>query len=320
MMPASRRAWVLERHPEGTDFAGALSLHTLPLAPPAPGEVILRNHWLSMDAGTRLWMTAREDGYSPPAPLGQPMTGLTLATVIMSACIRRTSPNTVRLRPVGDHSVVMPDVGYIGEVDMAIADRETSVLRRDRLTAYHGITAVAECGRADRRGLGCGRCTGVLAADRAAPGARHRIVGSADKEWLRSEFGIAGTVSHRDPDVAAPAQSARRASYSTTSAAPCWMRCCPAWRCTAASRSAGVAGYDRDTPAGSSERQVLMTPAHRGSSRRSSAAPRINAVLAGWAAEAACASFEVVDGRVHARRLFATVHRQEPQQVLVRLD
>ena len=41
----------------------------------------VRAQWLSMDAGTRMWMTPRTDGYQPPLPLGMPMIGLVLGRV-----------------------------------------------------------------------------------------------------------------------------------------------------------------------------------------------------------------------------------------------
>ena len=64
------RFWRIARRPEGTDFASALELVEAPFAPLGEGEIRIRNSHLSMDAGTRLWLTNREDGYQPPLPLG----------------------------------------------------------------------------------------------------------------------------------------------------------------------------------------------------------------------------------------------------------
>ena len=65
------RYWRLDRHPDGNDFAAAFSLVEGPLRSPADGEVLVRNQYLSLDAGTRLWMTSQTDGYQPPLPLGE---------------------------------------------------------------------------------------------------------------------------------------------------------------------------------------------------------------------------------------------------------
>ena len=53
------RFWRIARRPEGIDFAAALELEEAPLAPLADGEIRIRNSHLSMDAGTRMWLTDR---------------------------------------------------------------------------------------------------------------------------------------------------------------------------------------------------------------------------------------------------------------------
>ena len=78
------RFWKLNKYPEGNDFASALSLETAPVGTPEDGEVLIKNEYLSLDAGTRMWMTPRTDSYQPPLPLGSPMMGLGLGRVIAS--------------------------------------------------------------------------------------------------------------------------------------------------------------------------------------------------------------------------------------------
>ena len=75
--------WQLDRHPVGHAFVDALSLRTETLAPLRPGEVRIRADWLSMDSGTRMWMSPRTDGYQPPLPLGSKMVGLALGRVVV---------------------------------------------------------------------------------------------------------------------------------------------------------------------------------------------------------------------------------------------
>ena len=48
------RYWRLDDHPRGNDFAAAFSLQHEALPAPGPGQVLIRNRWLSMDAGTRM--------------------------------------------------------------------------------------------------------------------------------------------------------------------------------------------------------------------------------------------------------------------------
>ena len=80
-----RQFWRLDARPQGHDYAAALSLLEEPVVPPAAGQVLVAAHYLSMDPGVRVWMTAREDGYSPPIPLGTPMQGQFLGRVLQSA-------------------------------------------------------------------------------------------------------------------------------------------------------------------------------------------------------------------------------------------
>jgi hypothetical protein len=63
------RYWVLAKRPSGNDYASALELVEEEIAPLVDGDVLIRNAYFSLDAGTRMWMTAREDSYSPPTPL-----------------------------------------------------------------------------------------------------------------------------------------------------------------------------------------------------------------------------------------------------------
>lgn len=78
------RYWRLNKRPEGEDVASALSLETETITDIAEGEVLVKNAYLSMDAGTRMWMTEREDGYQPPLELGTKMVGLGLGHVVQS--------------------------------------------------------------------------------------------------------------------------------------------------------------------------------------------------------------------------------------------
>ena len=80
----TNRTWRIARRPEGNDFASALELVEAPLGPLEGGQIRIRNLHLSMDAGTRMWLSDREDGYQPPLPVGGPMTGLVLGEVIGS--------------------------------------------------------------------------------------------------------------------------------------------------------------------------------------------------------------------------------------------
>ncbi|QYU69104.1 hypothetical protein J4558_02870 [Leptolyngbya sp. 15MV] len=96
------RFWRLDARPEGDRFEQALRLVEAPLADPTDGQVVIRNQLLSMDAGTRMWMTDRTDGYQPPLDLGVPMMGLVVGRVVASRHADFPARERERTRQVAD--------------------------------------------------------------------------------------------------------------------------------------------------------------------------------------------------------------------------
>jgi len=140
------RFWRLLRHPDADDFASALAMESGPMPKPADGEVLVRNEYLSLDAGTRMWMTGRTDGYQPPIPLGSPMPGLVLGRVIESRHAGFKSGDLVRaFGHWADYSCIVPSLAGMCVLDETVADprQHLGVLGMNGLTAYVGITEVA---------------------------------------------------------------------------------------------------------------------------------------------------------------------------------
>lgn len=204
------RYWRIERRPEGTDFASALALVDEPLPELGEGEIRIRNAMLSMDAGTRLWLTSREDGYQPPLPVGAPMTGLVLGEVIASRAPGFAEGDLVRAFGVwGDISQV--DAAMSGAVllDPSVADRRAwfGPLGMNGWTALWGIeeTGAAKPGERVLVSAAAG-ATGVLAVQIAkllgceAWG----IAGGAEKcRYLTGDLGIAGAIDYKAGGVGA---------------------------------------------------------------------------------------------------------------------
>jgi NADPH-dependent curcumin reductase CurA len=137
------RYWRLDRHPEGNDFAAAFTLVEAPREPLSAGEVLVRNQLLSLDAGTRLWLTPRTDGYQPPLPLGAPVTGVVLGEIVDSLHDGFKRGDLVRgFGQWGDHSRVRPELSGLVALDRTVADprQHLGVLGMNAWTAYVGIT------------------------------------------------------------------------------------------------------------------------------------------------------------------------------------
>ena len=89
-MSLHNRFWRLDARPQGEAFEDALHLAETPLAVPGDGQIVVRNELLSMDAGTRMWMSDRTDGYQPPLALGSTMVGLVVGRVVQSRQDRKS--------------------------------------------------------------------------------------------------------------------------------------------------------------------------------------------------------------------------------------
>jgi NADPH-dependent curcumin reductase CurA len=80
----SHRRYLLVRRPNGTPVAQDFALVTEPIPVPAPGEVIVRNHYASLDPAQRGWMDD-VPSYAPPIPLGSAIRASTVGIVHASA-------------------------------------------------------------------------------------------------------------------------------------------------------------------------------------------------------------------------------------------
>ncbi|MBU6207179.1 MAG: NADP-dependent oxidoreductase [Alphaproteobacteria bacterium] len=204
------RYWRLNARPEGHDYAGALSLETRALGAPKPGEVIVKAEYLSMDPGVRVWMTAREDSYSPPIPLGAPMQGQFIGTVVESAADGFAAGDTVRgFGQWADHSLVDATMSGLSKLDPDVRDV------RDHFGALglNGWTAL--CGLRDVLNLQGGETVLVSAAAGATGSVACQIarnmgctvIGIAGSDakcaYLTGTLGIARAINYKREDVAA---------------------------------------------------------------------------------------------------------------------
>ena len=204
------RYWRIARRPEGIDFASALELVDAPLTPLGEGEIRIHNTHLSMDAGTRLWLTAREDGYQPPLPVGAPMSGLVLGEVIESRAAGFAVGDLVRaFGQWSDVSTVDAVMSGALVLDPTVTDRRAwfGPLGMNGWTALWGVeqTGAAQPGERVLVSAAAG-ATGILAVQIAkllgceAWG----IAGGAAKcAYLTDELGIAGAVDYKAADVGA---------------------------------------------------------------------------------------------------------------------
>ncbi|MFM9937093.1 MAG: NADP-dependent oxidoreductase [Novosphingobium sp.] len=208
-MPKNR-FWQLDAHPQGQDFASALSLREEDMPPLEDGQVRITAQWLSMDAGTRMWMGPRTDGYQPPLPLGGKMVGLVLGTV----CESRVAayPVGALVRGFGqwaDYSVVTPALTGLDIVDTGVADprEHFGALGMNAWTALVGVRDVAciQPGEWIAVSAAAG-ATGSMACQ-VARNLGARVVGIAGGpakcRYLIDELGVDIAIDYKADDIAA---------------------------------------------------------------------------------------------------------------------
>ncbi|MEO9468129.1 NADP-dependent oxidoreductase [Parasphingorhabdus sp.] len=204
----TNRFWQLNSRPIDDDVTSALSLESESVPDIAEGEVLVKTAWLSMDAGTRMWMTEREDSYQPPLELGTKMVGLVLGHVVQSKNPNFTKGDLVRgFGQWAEYAAVQPELAGLVKVDDTIADikQHFGVLGFNGWTALWGIqeTAAVKAGDNVLVSAAAGS-TGVLACQVAKIlGANvYGLAGGPDKcAWLENELGITKAIDYKNDDV-----------------------------------------------------------------------------------------------------------------------
>ena len=204
----NRVVWRLMSRPEGTDFESAFKLEGEEIPDLKSGEILIRNHYIGMDAGTRNWLKSREDGFTPPLELGSPMVGILVGTI--EATMNQGYAVGQLVRAWGqwsNYSVVNPLESTVHPLDSEIDDirHYLGLLGPTGWTAYFGVLDVGDAKPGE---------TFVVSAAAGATGsvagqiARIRgcktigIAGSDEKlDWLVSDLGFDAGVNYKESDV-----------------------------------------------------------------------------------------------------------------------
>lgn len=205
----TNRFWRIDARPEGTGFSDALTLVEAAKPEPGDGEIVIRNAMLSMDAGTRMWLTDRTDGYQPPLETGTPMTGLVIGEVAASR--HEDFPEGTLVRAFGqwaDYSLVDPVMAGAVRLDPSVKDKRAwfGPLGMNGWTALWGVeqTGAARPGETVLVSAAAG-ATGILAVQiaRLLGCSAWGIAGGSDKcRYLTDEIGIDGAVDYKSGNLA----------------------------------------------------------------------------------------------------------------------
>jgi len=174
------RQVLLESRPEGAVSEANFRVVDAPLPRPEPGEVLVRNRWLSIDPYMRGRMSDARS-YVPPAKLGEVMVGQTVGEVIESNDAR-IAPGATVLTSLGWQLYGTARASDVEPVDASLAPASwyLGVLGMPGMTAWFGLFEIARAR------------PGETVVVSAASGAVGSVVGQLAKLHGCRVVGIAG--------------------------------------------------------------------------------------------------------------------------------
>jgi NADPH-dependent curcumin reductase CurA len=191
----------LSSRPRGLPSAHNFELATVQVPAPGPGEVLVRNIWMSVDPYMRGRMTDRAS-YVPPFEIGAAMEGGAIGQVVASNAGRLAVGDYVSSM-LGWREYALGRAGYFQNVDPSLAPIQAflGTLGMPGLTAWAGLFKVAgfKDGESVFVSAAAGAVGSVVCQLAKAHGAR--VVGSAGSDdkchWLETEAGIDQAINYK---------------------------------------------------------------------------------------------------------------------------
>jgi len=188
--------------PEPSDFRTVEA----ELDDPAPGQVLVRNTWMSVDPYMRGRMSDRKS-YVPPFALDAPLEGGAVGEVVASADDSVPVGATV-LHGLGwrEHALVPASAVRVVDAERVPASSYLGVLGMPGLTAYVGLTRIAQLREGDRVLVsGAAGAVGSAVGQIARLLGASKVVGSAGSTekvaWLTEELGFDAAVNYKDGPI-----------------------------------------------------------------------------------------------------------------------
>jgi NADPH-dependent curcumin reductase CurA len=205
-MGATTREIHLARRPQGEPVDADFELVEVPLPDPEPGQMTIRNSYVSVDPYMRGRMRDVKS-YIPPFEIGKAMDGGAVGQVIASnggpfeegAWVQHMGG--WREHAIGDGALTYP-------VDPAVAPISTSlgVLGMPGLTAYAGVTEIAPVKEGETVFVSAAAGAVGSAAGQIAKLRGCHVVGSAGSAekvaWLTEELGFDSAFNYKEMSVA----------------------------------------------------------------------------------------------------------------------
>jgi NADPH-dependent curcumin reductase CurA len=206
MPPSTGREIRLAARPSGWPTPENFRLVEVPVPRPAPGQVLIRNRYMSVDPYMRGRMND-VPSYVPPYELGRVLDGGAVGVVVASADPRVTEGEHV-LHGLGWREYALADAGSVRRVDPDAAGSLSAylgALGMTGLTAYAGLVDVADQRPGDVVFVSAAAgAVGSLAGQIARLRGASRVVGSAGSAAKVDHvlgLGFDAAFNYRDGDV-----------------------------------------------------------------------------------------------------------------------
>ncbi len=200
---------LLARRPAAQLVAADFEVHTQPLGSVGEGQFMVKNTYLSLDAGFRQWMSEGSgDNYLSSMPIGEPVQSIIMGTVVESRHADFPEGSIVMGRTAWEQYSIADGSDF-----MSIIDPDPAVelheylcsLGPSGMTAYFGIMDIGEPKAGDlfvinaaAGGIGC--IAGQIA--KAEGCSTVGIAGGAAKcEWLQETLGYDQVIDYKSSET-----------------------------------------------------------------------------------------------------------------------
>ncbi len=202
------RQWVLKTRPSGPIQSDTFELRQGAVPTPGPGEILVRNLWLSFDPAQRGWLNDMKS-YIPPVAIGEPMRAAAVGQVIESSH-PNFKPGELVLGTFGWQDYVAAKSGGmlpVTKLPPGVApNMALSILGLTGLTAYFGMLDIGEPKPGDVVVVSSAAgATGSAAGQIAKIKGAKTVIGIAGgKEkcaWLTREAHFDAAIDYKNEDV-----------------------------------------------------------------------------------------------------------------------
>ena len=209
-MPDTHREIHLAARPQAEPEPEHFELVTAPMPEPGPGELLVRNLWMSVDPYMRGRMWDRPS-YVPPFQIGHALEGGAVGEVLAGEGVE---PGTLVVHNFGWREYAAVPARHALAIDPDLAPPQTylGVLGMPGLTAYVGLLDIGGLREGDVVFVSAAAGAVGSLAGQIAKARGHRVIGSAGSPekvaYVRDVLGFDAAFSYRDGPVGESLQRA----------------------------------------------------------------------------------------------------------------